>query len=242
MKLRRLTDAGVADFSAWVGRLNETPKLDPPLRLLADDATSEPFRPEVEVEQQSFANRYEAARYLAQKLAVPGVLNPESDVGLWTWLTLLYFDQLCPKRADGTRKPGELARYVVAAGSFQRIYRHLLLGPFLIYRAHESDPLAAMAVLQSPLHQPGEIVEQLASRQEFIANSDIMRCATLLYFDAVRGALRRGSGGKGPGSPRRFASTLNQYDLTYDLAALDQQALMDMLPSEFDRFRSQPPV
>jgi hypothetical protein len=242
MKVRRLTNTGVGDFSAWIGRLCEAQMLDPPLRLLADDATSEPFQPEIDVAQRIFANRFDAAKYLAEKLAVPGVVNPERDVGLWAWLTLFYFDQLCPKRADGTRKPGELARYIVATGSFQRIYRHLLLGPFLVYRAHDSDPSAAMAVLQSPLHQPGEIVEQLASRQEFIANSDIMRCATWLYFDAARGALKRGSGGKGPGSPRRFASTLNQYDLTYDLAALDHQGLMDMLPSEFDRFRSQPPV
>lgn len=238
MKLRRLTKSGLEDFTTWVGNVKETPTLDPPLRLLADEAKSESVQPDVEVQVQVFANRFDAAKYLVPTLGAAEIANPERDVGLWGWLSLLYFDQLCPKRANGARKPGELARYIVAVGSFQRMYRHLLLGPFLVYRAHERDPDAAMAVLQSPLDQPGDIVEQLASRQEFISNSEIMRCATLLYFDATKRSLKRGSGGKGPGSPRRLASTLNQYDLTYDLAALGYENLVAMLPPEFDRFRS----
>lgn len=239
MKLRRLTNTGVEDFTAWLGRLKETPVLDPPLRLLTDDATSEPFLPEVEVEQQAFANRFDAAKYLAEKLAVPGTVNIERDVGLWAWLTLFYFDQLCPKRADGIRKPRELARYIVAAGNFQRIYRHLLLGPFLIFRAHENDPEVAMAVLGSTLDKPGDVVEQLASRQEFITNPNIMQCATILYLDPTTCAMKRGAGGKGPGSARRLAVMLNQYDLTYDLSSTRAQDLITMLPGEFGRFKSQ---
>jgi hypothetical protein len=84
----------------------------------------------------------------------------------------------------------------------------------------------------------GDIVEQLASRQELVTNRAVVGAATKLYYDATRMAARRGAGGKGPGSPRRLADILNQLDLTWDLYAIADDDLISKLPAEFDRFKS----
>jgi hypothetical protein len=238
MKLRRLTSNGIRQFESWLGNLKADPTLEPPVRLLADQSTTEPFHPAVDIEGKVFASRFDAAAYLAAKLDAPGIIAPERDVGLWAWLALFYFNQLCPKRSDDRRKVGEAARYVPATNNFQRLYRHLLLGPFTIYRAHRDDPERARGVLASGVDSPGDIVEQLASIQELITNKTVMQSVTLLYYDYLKGSLKRGSGGKAAGSPRRLATVLNQFDLTYDLPSTDSADLLAMLPPEFDRFKA----
>jgi hypothetical protein len=94
-----------------------------------------------------------------------------------------------------------------------------------------------MVLLYGPPSIMGEVVEQLASRQELITNKAVVAAATKLYFDRGKDSPRRGFGGKGPGSPRRLADLLNQLDLTWDLYAMSDDEVMAKLPSEFDRFR-----
>src|SRR5262249_11852361 len=157
----------------------------------------------------------------------------ERDTGLWAWLALFYFEQLCPKTAHGQRKPGELARWIPEVTNYQRYYRHLLAGPYRIYRAHRDNPQRAMALLCNPLDRPGDIVEQLASRQEIVTNRAIVESATRLYMDAATARPRRGAGGKGAGSARRLADVLNQFDITWDFYAMDSVNLLSLLPKEF---------
>jgi hypothetical protein len=87
------------------------------------------------------------------------------------------------------------------------------------------------------VNAPGDVVEQLASRQELITNRSVMSVVTTLYFDTTAKKPKKGSGGKADGSPRRLADIINQYDLTYDLYALTEDGLLGLLPKEFDRFR-----
>ena len=100
-----------------------------------------------------------------------------------------------------------------------------------------------MSLLASPPHSPGDVVEQLASRQEYVTNNTVMQVATILYVSPEgrikAGAAGGGRGGGRPGNVRRFVDFLNQLDLTWDLYGLEVDTLLDMLPSEFDRFRPQ---
>ena len=236
MKLRRLTPAGIEAFAAYLTNLKAEPTLDPPAWLLTDPTASDAIAGEVDVDTVPFATRFDAAAYLDSKLA--DVPNVERDAGLWAWLTLLFFDQVCPKKSGPDRKVGETARYLPAMENFQRFYRHLLLGPYMIYRAHSDDPQRARGVLATSLSSPGDIVEQLASRQELITNRAVMGLVTTLYVDAASKKLKRGSGGKAGGSPRRLADILNQFDVTYDLYSMTSLALVGLLPKEFDRFKA----
>ena len=82
-----------------------------------------------------------------------------------------------------------------------------------------------------------EIREQLTSQQDMFDRS-FQRLARSLYFDTKNRKLKVGAGGKGPGSPRRLAQVRRQFDITWDLASLDDTTLMEMLPSEFERFKA----
>ena len=179
----------------------------------------------------------EAARYLDAVLAGVTGCDVERDIGLWTWLTLLYFDEVCPKDGNGRRKVYDRARYVPAVTNFRKSYRHLLAGPYRVFRAHRDEPSRALVLLCGPLNKPGEIVEQFVARQEIITNPHIVELTTTIYYDTASGSFKRGAGGSGAGSPRRLARVLDQFDVTWDLYWMSAPSMLAKLPKEFDKFR-----
>ncbi len=237
MRLRRFNDDGIAAFAAYRSQLALEQKLLPPVGMLEDAAVTDLVLPEIEVQQRQFATRLEVGRYLNEIIEEAGIELPERDRGLWTWLTLFYFDELCPADGNGSRNPQDEARLLPLLDNHQRFYRHLLLGPYLIVRAHRDNPERAIAMLCNPLWKPGEIVEQLASRKELVTNHAVAEVATRLYYDPAVGSFKRGAGSSVKGAARRLAALLNQLDLTYYLYGMSADELMTLLPKEFDRFR-----
>jgi hypothetical protein len=238
MKLRRLTDAGIEAFSNYLAMLRVDPSLPPPVQLLDGAGVSEPLPTQAAVEQRAFASRLAAAEYLHGVLAASELKGIDRDRGLWTWLTLYYFDQVCPLKAKGSRSVKHIARYIPELSNYLRFYRHLLVGPYFIYKSHADLPARATVVLISPLAVPGEVVEQIASRQELISNKSVLGTLTKLYVDENECKLKRGAGGKGNGAARRFADVLGQFERTYDLYAISESNLYNMLPHEFERFQN----
>lgn len=237
MKIRRLTAEGMMKFAEYLDLLEQEPKRLVPKQLLDDVSTSEIFGKPTEIECKAFDSRFDAAEYLDAILAQTGVADVERDIGLWAWLTLFYFDAVCPTTKSGERSLRERPAYIPEPQNFQRYYRHLLLGPFLIYRAHRDSPKRAMALLCKPLPIIDDIVGQLAARQEFVTNPSVVELATQLYFDPASGTTRKGAGGKGGGSPRRLADILWQFDVTWDLYSMSLKEFWTVLPKEFDKFR-----
>ncbi|HNQ24910.1 MAG TPA: hypothetical protein PKK06_17670 [Phycisphaerae bacterium] len=237
MNLHRFNDEGVNRFGRFLDALAADPAQAIPTGLLTDATCVVPVPPGVEVEARQFANRMEAARYLHGVLSEVTGCDIERDAGLWAWLTLFYFDQVCPPDGHRRRKAGERARYVPSVANYQKYYRHLLAGPYRVYRAHRSDPDRALVLLCGALHKPGEIVEQIVARQEIITNPHAVELATTIYFDPESGSFKRGAAGKGGGSARRLADVLNQFDVTWDLYWMSPGGILAKLPREFDRFR-----
>ncbi len=237
MKLHRFNDEGVARFARFLEDLAADPGLAVPTDLLTDAACTVEVSPGPEIEGRPFASRMEAARYLDGILSTVTGCDAERDAGLWAWLTLFYFDQVCPPDGHARRKVGEQARYVPAIANYQKYYRHLLAGPYRVFRAHRDDPDRALVLLCGPVNKPGDIVEQLVARQEIITNPHAVELATNIYFDARSGSFKRGAAGKGGGSVRRLADVLNQFDVTWDLYWMSADGILSKLPKEFDRFR-----
>ena len=236
MKVARLNENAIRLFAGWMETLKQGGSLRAPLSLLTDAQFTEPLGVEIEVESRTFGNRFEAAEYLHNRFAPAGLTDIERDSGLWAWLSLFYFDAVCPPGKGGVRKPGALARHIPEPGNFQRYYRHLLAGPYRIYRAHRENPRRALALLCQPLDSPGDVVEQLASRQEVVTNPGILELATKLYVDSRTQRLKRGAGGKSSGSARRLYDVLEQFDLTWDLYASTGDELAAVMPGEFAKF------
>jgi hypothetical protein len=227
-----LNEKGLKIFREFLNQLRVGEKPSAPLEILDDPEYSQSLR-NVEVDNRSFTSRLEAAEYLTNKLG--GLTNVNYNAGLWAWLALFYFDQVCPSNETGNRNVGEEARYIPGSVSW-RYYRHLLAGPFRIFQLHGQG---SKLLLTGPLDELGDFTEQLASRQELITNRAILGAATDLYFDPQRERPKRGAAStrRKPGTLRRFVDLVQQLDLTYDLYLLDPNGLVKLLPPEFDRWR-----
>jgi hypothetical protein len=236
MKVARLNENGIGLFAGWLESFKQGGSLQASSSVLTNRQSTEPLGVDVEVEPRTFANRFEAAEYLHDRLAATGLTDIERDRGLWAWLSLFYFDVVCPPGKGGVRKPGALARHIPEPGNFQRYYRHLLAGPYRIYKAHRENPQRALVLLCQPIESPGDVVEQLASRQEVVTNPGILELATKLYVDSRTQRVKRGAGGKSGGSARRLYDVLEQFDLTWDLYASTADELAAVMPAEFARF------
>jgi hypothetical protein len=206
-------------------------------RLVEDERFTE--RLESELEDWTSTDRWNVAVAMDRTVG-PLLADGHAvlrDEGLWTWLAFASIDQLAPL-VLGVRKPGDTARLLLDSANYQRYYRHLLAGPFYIYDAHRDHPERARALLASPVNRPGELVEQFASRQELVRSPGIVGAITDLYLDPETGRLKRGHAGKeSEGSARRFASLLKQLELTYDIYEMNADAILGLLPAEFDKFR-----
>ena len=241
MKLRCFNSDGMARFSNYRALLTLEPTLEPPLELLEDPALTELLPGDVDVPKRKFTNRLEAGCFLNELMDEAGIQLPERNQGLWTWLTLYFFDEVCPADGNGRRSPKDEARLIPLLDNHQRFYRHLLVGPFLIVRAHRAQPERAIAMLCNPLWKPGEIVEQLASRKELVTNGAVADVATKLYYDPNTKSFKRGAGSDVKGAARRLATLFNQLDLTFYLYGMSCNELLSLLPKEFDRFRQAVP-
>jgi hypothetical protein len=236
MKLSRLTKPGIDRFTEFLDQLEDDPTIEFPANLLTFTGYFTVLDDETDVLCRTFETRWDIAKYLNSLLASSGITDAERDINLWAWLTAFYFDVLCPANDAGERKLRERAAYIPEPENYKRYYRHLLLGPYLIYHAHLDDPARAIALLCKPLHIITDVEAQIAASQELVTNRAVVELATNLYYDPKTKTTKPGAGGKGPGSPRRLVSVLNHFDLTWDLYAATTDELMNLLPKEFEKF------
>src|SRR5690606_35658277 len=205
--VRRLTKAGIDAFREYLDRLRNGSTEAPPERLLWSTDTSEGFQPQATIEKRTFKNRLEASRYFLE--AFQGSADIDEDVGLWAWLSLFYFNEVCPRRKDGSRKPGRDYRHVLETG-YRHGHRHLLAGPYTVFRLHGAN---ARLLLASTLPRESHYHHALGTRQALISNPRIIGAADRLYFDPDRQRPKRG--GQYPSKPGtivRFVDVLMQLE------------------------------
>jgi len=233
MELRRFNDAGVAAFSKFLDSCTTATPLPWPESAVTGPAYSEPVEAAVALISRAFATRFELAEYLDQCFEAVEFRPLRTDRNLWAWIACFYFREICPTSKDGAWQPGAMPRWIPQSADWRRYYRHLVAGPYFIYRAHRDEPKRALALLCQRPGRPGDLVEQLASRQQIVTNPAIMRVATNYFVDPATGQQRRSANDKGAGGARRFVDVLNQFDVTWDLSSLSVDDLCAMLPSEF---------
>lgn len=188
-------------------------------------------------EKRQFPRRYEAAHYLYERLSPlrnPSLQHLERDRGLWAWLALFWFEQLCPRDKNGQYRPGERARWIPVLENARRFYRHLLLGSYQIYRTHAASPELIEPILSNKLEvATGEVFRTIIETQQFVSSLPVVDLFGRLYYDRKKKRLIRGAGTKGPGGARRLGDLLSQLDRTYDLHSIRTDDLVKLLPSEF---------
>ena len=233
-ELRKLNPSGINELQNFLTALPDSPDLALPADFLTGTATSEALAVKIEVAQQMFGSRMEAGKYLYDLFSAPEAAGLDRVAEIWAWLSCFHFEQLCPKQKDGSKKPGELARWIPSGHAF-RYYRHLLSGPYLIYKAFRDSPEKAAIVMCGAVDTPGDFVGQLASRQDFVQNKAVIHAATSLYLNPESGKPKKGASPteKRPGTLRRFVDVVNQFDPVWDLYSIGTDELINKLPNEF---------
>ena len=240
--IRSLNESGIAAFRAYLGQCREGSSNLVPTALLRQESTSIALPADLAIELRSFENRFDFGQYLVNVLEAADRRAISRQAGLWTWLALFYFDLLCPLRGDGTRKVLSDEAYILPARyDFRSYYRHLVRMPWLAASEHGEFSkvllIPAGTTEGAPLSTRGEIIEQMASRQAVLMNRRVIEAVYRIYFNKGTGRPSRGTAGSGGGSPRRLAVVLQQLDLTFDLAACAPETIVELLPSEFERWK-----
>jgi len=223
---------GLARFAGYLAALRGGSRADPPRELLEDPQCTSELSAPAQVDARPFASRWGVAQYLSEQLAPLPPEEVEENAGLWAWLALFYFDQVCPKPVEGPRKPGRDYRHIPDFDYLYR-HRHLLYGPYVVYRRHRGY---AILVLSGPLQLESGIYQDITSRQDMLGSRGVIEALNALYLDRSRGLPKRGAqrGTNAPGTVRRFVRVMQQLDLTYDIYGMSGAAILQLLPEEFD--------
>jgi hypothetical protein len=240
MDIRRLNQSGISVFQAFLDSHTGEEPLPYPEAILEDAAHTESIDTAATIEHRKFETRFELASYLHSCFESAGFRPDRSDPGFWAWIACFYFREICPA-ARGKLQPGASPRWIPQSGDFRRYYRHLIAGPYGIYHAHRDDPQRAMALLCQRPGRPGDLVEQMASRQQVVTNPTIMQVATICYVDPKTGKQLPSANRKGAGGARRFIDVLGQFDVTWDLSMMTPADLHAHMGDEF-RINQSPPT
>ena len=232
MKLRTLTRQGRNEFIGYIARVGQNPSESPPIADLSVEPYSLEYPVEVSVPEAIEGNRLEMARTLAKLFEAHsnerGALVNAHD--MWTWLSLVWFDLLCPATSSGVRAVRDQARYVCSS-DYTDYYRHLLAGSWNLFSLHGEN---ARLMLCTPIHVHSDFVEQVASRQDIVANQELVRLMDLLYWDSKKGCPKTGAQSKDrPGNLRRLIDFAHQLELTYDVFSMTRDDIRGLLPREF---------
>lgn len=232
---RTLTDEGVTEFREYLKDIQELPRKTPP--NLNQEPYSEDVSMEIPVtidENIEFTTKMEMAEYIYDLFDEANLDMAElvEEQGLWSWLAYIWFDQLCPID-EGSRNIGQDARYICGK-SYSDYSKHLITFPYYIYFLHDEDKIKLF--LEHPLDYVGRITEQIGSNKYIMSSSNILEVLHILYWDREEGIKLGASSPKGPGSFRRFGKVVNQLKLTYDLHDMEPEKIIEILPSEFERW------
>lgn len=231
---RKLNEAGMTEFENYILELRNGGTASTPHYLLVEESTSELLAEPVSVENIMFETRYELGEHLVEVLGAGGN-QYLGDRGFWTGLALFWFDQLCPTKDDGTRKPSKEYNYVLSE-NYNHRPRHAIFTTWQLVSRYGED---AKFLLGGALPVRGELAEQLMARQYLLSCEGVIRTASQLYYDPERNTYKKGAAArKSAGCIARYISWMDQLKINYDLFAMTTEDFFSLMPAEFERFRS----
>ncbi len=234
MVIRILTENGINEFYSQLQEIRTGTRQDLSEDLLSGNNFTAAFDDEVEIEAGIFKTKKELIEYICEKLNLKSNKHLYYHRGLWSWLSVFYFRNLTSVK-DGKRKVNEDAKYILMEPkNWRRYYRHLLASFARVYC--ELDILAT-PYLSYPVPIWSDLHEQLFAYQQIATNRPLIEAANKLYWDEKNLKIKKGAGSKNEGSPRRFSDIVGQFELTYDLNAMNFEAILSIFPKhEFKKW------
>jgi hypothetical protein len=231
--IRRFNELGIEKFRNLLHEVRVGEADGVPDSLVTDGYSCEIINAEIIIERKKFDTKQEIIEYIFSVLSKMQNRNMLYDVGMWTWLAAFFFDSIWkPSSTKKNNGVGEDARYVLNAEEWNKYYRHLLASPTRLYK--ELGSLSKIYLVGRP-DINGELLENLASRQEVATCRAVIEAAEILYWDKEKNSIKRGVRGKGKGTVRRLAgATILQFQMTYDLNSMSGKELIQLLPNEYE--------
>jgi len=230
--IRRLNDKGIDVFEAAIkderaGR----PSIDF-VQLSNHDDYTESISSTISLDPlRAFSTRYEFGVYLASKLDLPTITPFMHDRGFWTWLALLYYAQL---KQPG-KKPSKPYNYI-QSNDYRHRPRHAV---FMTWSLVSNYGDKSSYLLSKSMHVRGELIEQLMAQKQLLTFKGIMELSSELYTDEAGESFKKGSTSRTKkGAIIRFINWVDQISINYDVYQMTKAELSELLPSEFDEFRS----
>ena len=233
--LRRLTADGIAEAQRFLQALREHPDADrePSHELLFGKRCSSTYGEEVRVERRGFRNRREAGAYLSPLLA-PVRHRITDDAGAWSWLGMFYFPEIAGA-LEGRSRDIALEAFVFSDDesttekrrSYQRRYRHLLRGSWLLWERHRED---AGFLLDEDITTFTDLADRVFSDFRVFNSAGVVPLAIRLYAEGERLKERYS---RSPGGLRHLLRVLPQLELTHDVYGMAPDALLRVLPDDF---------
>ncbi len=231
--VRRFNTDGTAAFRRELAECRTTPTRDIPLEILTDPMLTESVLPPVEIEPRGFKTKGDAAVYFHQIFGGIPKQQLLEDAGLWTWLSLYYFEIVCPKHS-GIRKVRNDYTYVYEAKSIRHFYRHLL---FVSWRTLDIAPTHNRLLLSTSISSLDKFSSEVIKRLYMTRIPCFFEVLDRLYWDEKRGRARPGvtdfqkvTAGN---LVHRLPNRIRQLEKTYDLHSLTADQLLSLLGEEF---------
>ena len=234
MRARELTSRGVARARQFLSELRENPngRKSPPRDLLQGPDYTRSFRGDLSVDFRwhPFASRREIGEYLAPKLR-PFRAWIGGRTSFWSWLGMYYFEETV-RIVDGAVQLSPLDEMFVLDPLDQQnlrgIHRHCLRAAWQVYEIHGEK---AAFLLDQPPTARGDVADRIFQSQRIFNSVGIVPLILGLYTDGKRS--KRGFRG-GPGGLRHLLRVLDQLERTHDIYGMSPEALVSVLPKEFD--------
>lgn len=233
MNLRQFNEEGIAAFRKFLAECREKPETPAPREMLEDGRFTAQVAPTIVVDDQEFASRKGAAEYLNSTLSPLSDQMLLASSGIWTWLSLFFFDAVCPAE-DGKRQTKVDSYYVYEAHDSRYARRHLLC---FAWRVLKIAPRYNRLLLAGKVSGIDKVAETVLARLFLIRIPAIFEVLDRLYWDKEKDMPRRGIANFSRVTPgdlvHRLPIRIRQLEKTYDLISLNADQIIDLLGQEF---------
>lgn len=232
MQLRRFNEAGIAEFRKMLERIRKHPDQDPRRDLLENPELTQLVQPAVQVAEEQFRTKGDASKYLHSVLAELDENELAEDAGLWTWLSLWFFDSVCQQKQGQWVVKADYY-YAYEPKNSRTYYRHHL---FISWHILRVAPIHNRMLLSVEIAVLPSIIKEVFNRLFVTRIPAIFEVLHRLYLDDTTKRPRRGMFGTkvvAGDLTHRLPTRIRQLEKNYDLMSLNADQLIRLLGPEF---------
>ncbi|MBP5787183.1 MAG: hypothetical protein J6Y19_05155 [Kiritimatiellae bacterium] len=239
--VRRLTEEGIAVLRNCLVGLRRGERDEATMQALVSDVQyTEPIESGETLDgNRLFENQRDMIQYFVETLGNEFIDGHRKDRGFWSWIALFYSHQMLKE----AKKPGTDSCWIYEPDNYREFRRHYFAGSIYLYRDFEKCCEEAKEILFSgKLTAFGAMRDAITYNQEMARIPAVMEVVGWLYYS--QNSARKIKPGSAiqdkPGTIRDLIRVIAQFAKTRDFYAIeDAVELWDLLPEQFDRFKSE---